>query len=295
MKNLLHKRFLVIGSFALLATTAGIAIESGIHREIPLTSERELSVKLESVFGNIFISRGDPKKVLVADFRPEGNEHAATNIRYEIRNSIGSLDIDLNKGDEESDGGHDIQLGDFERGKWYLRLTDAVPLRVDAELACGRGEFDLSGLQMKNFKLSTGASSVTLDCSEPNRAEVEYMDIESGVGKLVATRLGNLNFRRLKFSGGVGSYDLDFSGEFRSEADVKIEVGLGAITVTIPDDVGAKVVSSDSWISKIHLDPEFTERGEDTYYTDNYSSARGRMNFKVEAGLGSVTIHRSHN
>ena len=173
-------------------------------------------------------------------------------------------------------------------------MTDAVPLDINAELALGKGEFDLTGLKVKNFKLSTGASSVNLRCDEPNPERIDYMDIESGVGKLVATHLGNANFRRLKFSGGVGSYDLDFSGELHSEADVSIEVGLGAITIYIPENIGARIVSGDSWFSKIHLDSSFIERENDTYYTDNYSSAPGRLNIKVDAGLGSVTIRHTN-
>jgi hypothetical protein len=293
-KNIQHNaRVVLILGLLLFATTLVIAVNAGIHREIQRSNEREVVMKIESLFGNVFVSRGDPEKILSADIRFEGNEHAKTDIDYNVRNSIGYLNIDLNKGNQSRDEDDDnIKIGNVETGKWYLRFTDAVPIRMDAEIACGKGEFDLTGLQIKNFKLSTGASSVTLRCDEPNRTVIEDLNIESGVGKLIATRLGNTNFRRLKFSGGVGSYDLDFSGEFRSEANVKIEVGLGAITVNIPDNIGAKVMCEESWISKIHLDPAFVEHEDNTYYTSNYSTAAGRLNVKVEAGLGSVRVQR---
>lgn len=293
-KNLQYNRraILILGAFLITATLV-IAVNAGVHREIQRTNEREVVMKLESLFGNVYVSRGDPGKILSADIRFEGNEKAKTNIDYNVRNSIGYLNINLNKGDQYHEGDeHDVQLNDIENGKWYLRFTDAVPIRLDAELGCGRGEFDLTGLRVKRFKLSTGASSVILRCDEPNRSVIEDLHIESGVGKLVATKLGNTNFRRLKFSGGVGSYDLDFGGDFRSEADVMIEVGLGAITINIPDNIGAKVMCQESWISKIHLDAAFVEREDNTYYTDNYSSAPGRLNIRVEAGLGSVRIQR---
>ncbi len=295
MKNLIrHKaRISLFIGLLVITTTVVIAVNAGVHREIQRTNEREVVVKLESLFGNVYFSRGESGKILSADIRFEGNEQAKTNIDYNIRNSIGYLNIDLNKGDQSHKGDdHDVRIGDVETGKWYLRFTDAVPIRVDAELGCGKGEFDFTGLQIKNFKLSTGASSVILRCDEPNRAEIEDLDIESGVGKLVAIKLGNTNFRRLKFSGGVGSYYLDFTGDFRSQGDVKIEVGLGAITINIPDNIGAKVMCEESWISKIHLDPAFVEHEDHTYYTGNYSSTPGRLNITVEAGLGSVRIRR---
>jgi hypothetical protein len=295
MKNSIfhNSRWIIVLGLLMIGTTVVIAVNTGVHREIQRTTEREVVMRIESLFGNVYVSRGDPEKILSADIRFDGNNKAKTNIRYDVRNSIGYLNIDLNKGDKFQTGeDQNVQLRDIETGKWYLRLTDAVPLRVDAELACGKGEFDITGLQMKDFKLSTGASSVVLRCNEPNRSEIENLRIESGVGKLVAEGLGNANFRRLKFSGGVGSYDLDFSGNLRTEAEVDIEVGLGAITINIPDNIGAKVICDESWISKIHLDAAFVEREDNTYYTDNYSSARGRLSVTVEAGLGSVRIQR---
>ncbi len=295
MKNFIYhnSRWIIVLGLLIIGTTVVIAVNTGVHREIQRTTEREVVMRIESLFGNVYMSRGDPEKILSADIRFDGNDRAKTNIRYDVRNSIGYLNIDLNKGDKFQTGeGQNVQIKDIETGKWYLRLTDAVPLRVDAELACGKGEFDITGLQMKDFKLSTGASSVILRCNEPNRSEIENLRIESGVGKLVAEGLGNTNFHRLKFSGGVGSYDLDFSGNLRTEAEVDIEVGLGAITINIPDNIGAKVICDESWISKIHLDAAFVEREDNTYYTDNYSSATGRLKVSVEAGLGSVRIQR---
>jgi hypothetical protein len=295
MKNFIYhnSRWIFILGLLVIGTTVVIAVNTGVHREIQRTTEREVVMRIESLFGNVYVSRGDPEKILSADIRFDGNDRAKTNIRYDVRNSIGYLNIDLNKGDKfQTEEGQNVQLSDIETGKWYLRLTDAVPLRIEAELACGKGEFDITGLQMKDFKLSTGASSVILRCNEPNRSEIENLRIESGVGKLVAEGLGNTNFHRLKFSGGVGSYDLDFSGNLRTEAEVDIDVGLGAITINIPDNIGAKVICDESWISKIHLDAAFVEREDNTYYTDNYSSARGRLRVTVEAGLGSVRIQR---
>jgi hypothetical protein len=295
MKKFISKysRWITVLGLLVVATTVVIAVNTGVHREIQRTTEQEVVMRIESLFGNLFISRGDPAKILSADIRFDGNNKAKTNIRYDVRNSIGYLDIDLNKGDKSQSGDEEnIQLSDIETGRWYLRLTDAIPIRLNAELACGKGEFDITGLQMKDFKLSTGASSVILRCNEANRSEIENLRIESGVGRLVAEGLGNTNFRRLKFSGGVGSYDLDFSGKLRTDAEVDIDVGLGAITITIPDNIGAKVICDESWISKIHLDAAFVEHEDNTYYTDNYSSAAGRLKVSVQAGLGSVRIQR---
>ena len=119
------------------------------------------------------------------------------------------------------------------------------------------------------------------------------MKIETGVSKFVGENLGNANFRHMKFSGGVGSYTLDFTGELKREVDVKVEVGLGSVTILIPQDVGARVQYQESWISKIDLDRDFEEKRDGQYFSDNYNTAVGRMNINIESGFGHVKIRRA--
>jgi predicted membrane protein len=90
----------------------------------------------------------------------------------------------------------------------------------------------------------------------------------------------------------VGSYSLDFGGELKKEVDVDIEVGLGSLTIIIPNDIGAHIMYEKNWISHIELDNDIDEREENNYYTSNYYSSKGKINFRVEAGFGSVKIKR---
>jgi len=65
---------------------------------------------------------------------------------------------------------------------------------------------------VKDFDLSTGASSVRLAFNEPNKGSIDQMTIEAGLSKFRAMGLGNANFKSLHFEGGVGKYTLDFHG-----------------------------------------------------------------------------------
>jgi len=65
---------------------------------------------------------------------------------------------------------------------------------------------------------------------------------------------------------------------------------LGSLTVKIPENIGAKVMYEKNFLSGIDLDRAFSEREDNEYLTDNYLSAKGRMNIKIEAGLGSVKV-----
>lgn len=275
------------------------AYAGGIHKEIKRTTEKEVRLKLESSFGTVVCSKGVPDKIMVFDFKTQDGHKPSVDIDYRIRNDIGYLNLT-----RESDGKHSVSLHfddedddkddySFESGKWYMRFSDAVPLSIDAELGAGRGDFDMTGLDVKDFRMSTGASSTTLIFGEPNKSEIEDFDIKSGVSKFVGEKLNNANFRHMTFEGGVGSYYLDFGGDLRHEADVKIKIGLGAVTIIIPKEIGAKVRYQESWFSTFSIDRDFDEEKKGVYVSPNYSSADGRMNISVESGLGSVKVKRT--
>ena len=90
----------------------------------------------------------------------------------------------------------------------------------------------------------------------------------------------------------MGSYWLDFSGKLDREVDVNIEVGVGSLTLVIPDNVGAKINYEKNFISHIELARDFSEQEENTYLSSNYGNSHGKMNVHIEAGLGSVKIKR---
>ncbi|HTY10307.1 MAG TPA: LiaF domain-containing protein [Bacteroidota bacterium] len=282
--------------FIFSAAVAVQAVAGGLHKEIKRTSEKEVHIKLESSFGTVICSKGDPEKVMIFDLKTEEGRKPNVDIDYRINKDVGYLDIS-----HESDGENSVSLnmndddeekndGNFQSGKWYMRFTDAVPLSIDASLGAGRGDFDMTGLDIKDFTMSAGASSTTLLFGEPNKSEIEDFEIKSGVSKFEGEKLCNANFRRMTFEGGVGSYHLNFDGELHREVEVRIKIGLGAVTILIPRDYGAKIHYQENWFSNFSIDHDFDEERKGVYVTSNYSSAEGRLNIYVESGLGSVKV-----
>jgi len=280
-----------LASFA-LAQEAKVSGTVSPTREIGRTTERELSVVLSSSFGTVSILPGQPEKILVVQNLKGGPAHSFA-MEYAIRNRIGYLDLNLGEPEvTEEDGQEKKTVTAFQQGPWELQFSPELPLSLDVELGVGKGEFRLGGLQVKDFTLSTGASDVVLSFDSPNVGTIENINIESGLSRFQARNLGNANFKHLRFQGGVGSYLLDFSGSLTSEVDVDLEVGLGIVTVVIPSSVGARIVYDETWMSSIDLDPDFRTAGDNIYTTSNLGTAAGRMNLRVNSGVGSVKVRR---
>lgn len=279
---------LLLGLFAGI----GIASAQSTHREISRSKEKELSVFVDVSFGSLQLERGEKGKIAVIDFEDESEDNNKLSIDYGISNEEGTLRIRLKK--KSSRFWDDDEDSDHGRGnrKLTLKFSDGLPISFDLELGAGRGDIDLSGLQVKDLKVSTGASSVTMRCDQPNPIHAESIKIESGVSKFSASNLCNTNFRRMKFSGGVGTYKLDFGGKLSRDADVKIEVGLGSVAVYLPKEIATRVLYDDNWLSSFDLDREFSKERSGVYVSDDYYDKDTKLTIQIESGLGSVKVKR---
>ncbi len=288
MKNTRLYRILLLAG-TLSATVAFAQAYQSSHREFSRSKEKELRVILDVSFGNISIVRGERDIIAAVDYDIEETDKKKFFISYDVSDGTGTLRIKLKESthfwnDDEDRAGH--------RRNLKIKLSGAVPISFEVELGAGSGDIDLTDLQVKDLKISTGASSVTLKCSKPNPIFTDDVTFESGVSKFTALDLGNLNFRNLKFSGGVGSYKLDFNGTFRQSAEVQIEVGLGSINVYVPKTLPTKLVYDDNWLSSFNLDDDFVKRRSGVYETDDFQDAFKRLTIRLESGLGTVRIRR---
>ena len=293
-------RVFLVGSFSILWISFLFAVQQQevTRREVSRTSEKEISVSLDASFGTVSILKGNRNKVVVAEYSHEQDDRRELEMFYEITDGRGDLEINLTDNrshkdrrnssisweeiKDERDNGNERRL--------TARLTDAVPLSLKIGLGAGKGKFDLSGLRLKNLKVSAGASSAELQCNEPNPISCDNVTIESGVSRLSANSLSNLNFRKLKFSGGVGSYTLDFAGKLQQKAYADVEVGLGSIVVYVPKNMPTKVITDESWFSSVDVDDCFEKTRKGTYETEGFERSERTLTIKIGSGLGSIKI-----
>jgi hypothetical protein len=299
MNQLAKYGLTAIAPFLLLSSTSTAAPQQEVlRREISRTSEREVIVNLEASFGTVNILKGERSKIVTAEYRRNEDDKRQLEMFYDISNGRGELDMNLSEDSrhrrrnsrsiswEEMKSSH----ADSDERELTARFTDAVPLVLNVEVGAGKGDLDLSGLQVRDLKVSAGASSAELRCDEPNPIVCESVSIESGVSKFTARHLSNLNFKKLKFSGGVGAYTLDFAGKLRQKAYAEIDVGLGSITVYVPKDLPVKVVANDSWFSSVEIDDAFEKTKKSTYENEKFAGSEESLTLKIGSGLGSIKV-----
>ena len=273
----------------MLVALASPAIAGG--KGIGRTTEKELNVVLSASFGKVIVEKGPAEQIFSSERSDDKESPHEFVTEYNIRNRTGYLEISLGEAtrDKEKRKGIHFDVG----GEWTMKFSDALPVSFDIELGVAKGVIDLSGLQVKDFNMSCGASDVVIIFDSPNPIAMDEMTIESGVSKFEGRKLGNANFKHFRFQGGVGAATLDFSGAYKDETiEGDIEVGLGVCTIILPNDIGAKVLNEESLVSRISLAKDIRSSGEGEYVSDNFKNAHARIILNVSAGLGSVKVKR---
>lgn len=254
-----------------------------VHKEIKFQGERKLNVKIDFGGGIIYLDKNNTGDILNADFEYNPDKF--------------DMDIDYDKIEEtgklylrsKSEHGHfDLETDD---NYWHLGFTDTIPIGFEMEVGACEAEFDFTGLKINNLDLDLGASSTQIIFRKPNPERISEINIDAGASELKIEGLGNANFDKLSFDGGVGDFTLDFRGELRHKAYVDIDVGLGSLTVLLPENIGVRIRKEGSFLSSFSIDEdEFQEVESDIYESENFGETEGELIFDIEIGLGSVEI-----
>ncbi|MBP1608546.1 MAG: hypothetical protein H6Q04_781 [Acidobacteria bacterium] len=278
--------------FVLLALTgAGCQIETLQAPEMavisqlqPLNKEKTLNADINVNIGSVEVS---------------GSEDPA---------SLYSLDLDYDKANSQPDinyssaaGGEEGRLSFALRDsaktgartarqdtKLRINFSNLIPLDMKLITGVGESRLNLSGGRLARLDFTSGVGSTKISSYDPNQVACEHLHIKNGVGELDAVGLGNLNFSSLEYQGGVGAANLDFTGEWKQDADIKIEVGVGAVRLKMPRNIGVRVEAPKSFLSGLHLDG--FDKVDNLYYSDNYDAAKIRIFIRIATGIGECRI-----
>ena len=177
-----------------------------------------------------------------------------------------------------------------ERYNNQLRVgfTESIPLKLEVIAGVGDARLSLSGIKLAQMDFESGVGGAKILAYEPNPIQCEYIRLKNGVGSIEAVGLGNLNFEELEFEGGVGGADLDFTGDWKQDASIRITVGVGGVNIRMPRQIGVRVEAEKHFLSGVHLEG-FNQRNS-AYYSENYDKAPVRVTVHVETGIGGFRI-----
>ncbi len=177
-----------------------------------------------------------------------------------------------------------------ETGELRLLLPRAVPLDLDLEFGGAEAMLELGGLSLQSVHMECGATDATLGFTTPNRAHMRELNVDVGAASFTALHLGNANADQIRIRGGMGSVDLDFSGNWQRDLTVLTRVGIGKMTLRVPDDVGVRLeiqrVAAD-------FDHEGLVKRDDAWYSKNWDTASRKVRIRAETVFGALELLQS--
>jgi len=184
--------------------------------------------------------------------------------------------------------GRRIRLGrNRKAGSMELTLSREVAMDLSMDFGAVRADIDLGGLRLTRLEINTGASRTVIDISEPNRETMSKASMDVGAAEFTVLNLGNLNTPVIEIDAGIGHIELGFTGDWRQDARVSVNMGLGSLVLRFPRGLGVRLIK-DTFLTS--LDSEGLVKRGDIYYSLDYDEAEYQITVDVDAAFGSIRV-----
>ena len=178
-------------------------------------------------------------------------------------------------------------IRDRGAGKMELALSRDVAMDLNLDFGAVQADIDLGGIPLTRLEINTGASQTQIDISEPNSEAMSRASMDVGAAEFTVRNLGNLNTEVIEIDAGIGEIDLDFTGDWRQNARVSVDMGLGSLVLRFPRGLGVRLVK-DTFLTS--LDSEGLVKRGDAYYSLDYDDAEYQITVDVDAAFGSIRV-----
>ncbi|MCK5075752.1 MAG: hypothetical protein KAR38_05220 [Calditrichia bacterium] len=280
--------------FVLFTTLLYSSDNHTIKKSILKENIKEVKVKISFSKGECLLKTAD-----LGDNLFEGSLYFAKErpaVTFNKKGEMAVLEIlsesdDYDFSDSKNDKNKSIQINPFSmsgENKWDITLSSDVIFAIDISTGGSKNIFNFDEAKIQYLKMEIGAAKSFITFNEPNSVEMEELVINGGASKIECNKLANSRAKSINVETGVGSCKLDFSGKLQNNITIEISNGVGLIDLLIPEDAGAMIKVSSSFLSKFICKDYKNISG--VYYSKNYSSSKHHLNFFIDNALGTVKV-----
>lgn len=279
---------------SLLSGTLYAQRMSTFSEEEELTDQKSLEIKLSLNGGKVWFTKSPYDKLFTIEVEYNSEEmwpkykydEDDNSVYFSLKSKNDDFDDDVFDFDFDED---DISIGlsSVKKTSWDLKFTDKVPLDINISLGATKGNFDFTGMMIKNLEIVAGASKTFISFDEPNSVRMEEFRLSLGLAKFRGKHLLNANFEEMSIEGGIGKSTLDFTGEVVSKSFVKIDLGISSTTIILPRNIGVKVYAEVSILTSFDTN-DLIEVDDDVYESPNWGTTDGELVIDIEASIGFV-------
>lgn len=244
-------------------------------------NEKALRVNVEYGAGRFSIVPGARGLLYRMEMRYDADRFETIR-EYRIRDGTATLRLGVDHTEAFSVKGVKEGPGSLE-----LALAPDLPTELDLEFGAVEADLELGGMHLTRLAIRTGASDSRIRFGKPNATTIRQCTFKAGAAAFRVEGLGNARCAELSFEGGVGDVTFDFGGRAETDTRARIEMGLGSLTLHVPESLGL-TLEKESFLAS--FDTPRMSRRDGRWVSDNWERARHRVTLTVKAALGSVNV-----
>lgn len=170
------------------------------------------------------------------------------------------------------------------KNKWNIQLG-SVPMDLSLSTGAYEGYLDLSGLSITSLSIRDGASKSSIRFDTLNPVEMSILSYKTGASEVTLKGLGNANVDQVSFDGGVGSYELDFTGDLSKDLNVTIKSGMSDIKLVFPTNCRTNVIINGG-LSNIDINGTWTV----TNNSYSFGTTGPLVNVIIDMAVGNLQL-----
>lgn len=177
-----------------------------------------------------------------------------------------------------------------ESGHLQLELSRSTPLDLSLDLGAVEADLDLTGLRLSRLRVESGASESKLRFDSLNPTRMSVLEVSLGAASFHGQRLANANAADIRVEAAIGNIELDLSGQWTHDIELRVELVLGLVTIHVPADVGVRLSVRKTLASFEH---EGLVQRDGAWVSPNWDSAPRKLRITAETRFGKLTIDKT--
>tara|TARA_B100001142_G_scaffold37665_1_gene32957 strand:+ start:329 stop:1240 length:912 start_codon:yes stop_codon:yes gene_type:complete len=243
--------------------------------------------------GNLVLTPSNNRYILTSDIHYNPNLKKPI-INLSDKNNIAKLDVKINPHKNfNKENSKTLFNNLMEDGSDNYKLNFQMPTKISTDVnfnfGIGKVNLDFTNLRISQLKMDCGLSDVTMINNKSNLVNCEIVQIETGVADFNSSGLGNFNASKYVFDIGMGSADIDLSGSINKDCDLKINVSVGSLELTLPKNKNIELKINKNMFSSVNVDG-LVSKGEGKYTSKESQKRWSTIKTEISVGLGSLDI-----
>jgi len=246
---------------------------------------KDLDISISYGLGELTIGSSDEKDRIEGTITYDSHK-ITPNVKMESVSSSGVLTIKTEKDKHRTKCNFKLKDIDNEMEFYF---PPQIKTNLFLDFGVGDAEIDLTDIAVTKLNINCGLSDVEIEINERNNVECESVSIENGLGNLDVFGLGNLAAKDIDINIGLGSADIDLTGDRIYDTDINVDVGLGSLDMVLPKKANIEIFVDASFLSSVDI-YGLKQKKNKYWVSPNWESSYPTITMDVNVGMGSVDI-----